>query len=85
VLVEPGPTLGRHLIARNQADRAWVFRSPTTLGEHPILKISRAPDLDWPASGTHRPGRDELTEYLNPRSNLFHANTPSADLVLAMA
>lgn len=85
LLVEPGPTLSRHLLARGQADRVWVFRSPKRLDLEPELAISRAPEVPYAAVARLRVGPDELVEYLNEQSNVFFAPVPSADFELEAA
>jgi diaminohydroxyphosphoribosylaminopyrimidine deaminase/5-amino-6-(5-phosphoribosylamino)uracil reductase len=82
LLVETGPTLATSFFRDELADRLWVFRSPNAVND------SGAPAA--PAVPTHfiQTGRveldgDTLTEYLNPRSAVFFAPEPSADLVLA--
>lgn len=82
LLVEPGPTLSRGLLARGQADRVWVFHSPHRLDLHPELAISLAPLVPYPAAGRVKIGPDELVEHLNDRSDVFFAPVPSADLQL---
>jgi diaminohydroxyphosphoribosylaminopyrimidine deaminase/5-amino-6-(5-phosphoribosylamino)uracil reductase len=83
LMVEPGPTLSRALLARGQADRVWVFRSPNDVEEAGGLAISAAPMVDYPATGELNLAGDVLTEYLNPASPVFFAAEPSADFVLA--
>lgn len=83
LLIEPGPTLAHAILNRGQADRVWVFQSTRVSVEAPIVKVSTAPAVDYPASATLRVGEDVLTEYLNPQSPVFHAALPSADMVLA--
>jgi diaminohydroxyphosphoribosylaminopyrimidine deaminase/5-amino-6-(5-phosphoribosylamino)uracil reductase len=83
LLVEPGPTLTRYFLARGQADRVWVFRSPRDLDEAGEPAISAAPLVDYSATGTLDLAGDVLTEYLNPGADAYFASEPSADLVLA--
>lgn len=82
VLVECGPTLARAFIAAGLADRIWVFHSPTVLGD-PTAPAAASPA--YPATGTVRLDGDTLTEYLNPRSEVFFTAQESADLILARA
>lgn len=82
LLIEPGPTLARHLLGRSQADRVWVFRSPRRLDAPEELAISRAPHLDYPVTAQIDVEGDVLTEYLNPASDVFFAPAASADIEL---
>lgn len=83
LLVEPGPTLCRHLLARGQLDRVWVFRSPERLNVDPSLNISIAPHVEYPESGRASLDGDVLVEHLNPDSAVFFAREASADLLRA--
>jgi diaminohydroxyphosphoribosylaminopyrimidine deaminase/5-amino-6-(5-phosphoribosylamino)uracil reductase len=83
VLVEPGPTLTRHLFSRGQADRVWVFRSPQPVDDAGGLAISSAPVINYPKIGQATFDGDVLTEYFNPAGSAFFSAVPSADLVLA--
>jgi diaminohydroxyphosphoribosylaminopyrimidine deaminase/5-amino-6-(5-phosphoribosylamino)uracil reductase len=83
LLVEPGPTLTRSLFTRGQADRIWIFRSPTEIDPAGGLAISSAPIVGYPRTGELDVAGDTLTEYLNPDSSVFVAPEPSADFVLA--
>lgn len=85
VLVEPGPTLAHALIARGQADRAWVIHSPRAIEDAAGFAASRAPDMPWPSTGHVNLRGDVLVEHLNPSSPVTFAAMPSADLVLAGA
>ena len=81
ILVEPGPTLARALLAT--ADRLWVFRSRNRIGGGPTAPRAAAiPDHYVPTATLDLAG-DTLTEYLNTRSPAFFAAVPSADMVLA--
>lgn len=79
LLIEPGPTLTRYLLARGQADRVWVFRSPVSIDDP---TAPAAPEHEYPASGTLAVAGDTLTEYLNPASAVYFATEGSADFVL---
>jgi diaminohydroxyphosphoribosylaminopyrimidine deaminase / 5-amino-6-(5-phosphoribosylamino)uracil reductase len=79
LLVEPGPTLARAMIARGQADRIWIFRSPTPIDGHQALA---APMVAYPPTGDLDLSGDRLTEYLNPTPSICYALEPSADFVL---
>jgi diaminohydroxyphosphoribosylaminopyrimidine deaminase/5-amino-6-(5-phosphoribosylamino)uracil reductase len=80
LLIEPGPTLARSMLARGQVDRIWVFRSTTQVGASDVMS---APQVDYPATGSIDLAGDTLTEYLNPASPAFFAAEPSADFVAA--
>jgi diaminohydroxyphosphoribosylaminopyrimidine deaminase/5-amino-6-(5-phosphoribosylamino)uracil reductase len=80
LLVEPGPVLARMMMARNQVDRVWIFRSPIPIEEDGGRTAAR---LDYPPSAVADINGDRLTEYLNPASPVFFASVPSADFVLA--
>ncbi|HEV7302513.1 MAG TPA: bifunctional diaminohydroxyphosphoribosylaminopyrimidine deaminase/5-amino-6-(5-phosphoribosylamino)uracil reductase RibD [Tepidisphaeraceae bacterium] len=82
LLIEPGPTLARHMIPRNQVDRIWVFRSRAAMIETRGLPASPIP-ADYALTGQCELGSDLLSEYLNPHSAAFFAADPSADLRLA--
>jgi diaminohydroxyphosphoribosylaminopyrimidine deaminase/5-amino-6-(5-phosphoribosylamino)uracil reductase len=79
LLIEPGPTLARHVLPRNQVDRVWVFRSKLKLNDDTAYT---APTIDYPATGSIALGDDELTEYLNPHSAAYFKTEPSADMKL---
>jgi diaminohydroxyphosphoribosylaminopyrimidine deaminase/5-amino-6-(5-phosphoribosylamino)uracil reductase len=86
LLVEPGPTLTRYMLSRNQADRVWVFRSPNRIEEDAMdLAITMAPRVEYPAVASMQIEGDVLTEYLNPQSAVFFAPAPSADFVLSQS
>lgn len=82
LLIEPGPTLTRYLLARHQLDRVWIFRSPREIESAEGFASSMAPQVEYPIAGELGIEGDVLTEYLNPLSPTFHALTPSADFVL---
>ncbi len=83
LLVEPGPTLASVFLAQNLADRVWIFRSPKTVNS----RSDRAQCVELPsdymselaanALGPAPP--DSLTEYLNPRSDVYFAPEISTD------
>lgn len=83
LLVEPGPTLARSMLARGQVDRVWIFRSTRVIEATHGEAVLAAPRVDYPAAGSKRFADDELTEYLNPQSEAFFSPAPSADFVLA--
>jgi diaminohydroxyphosphoribosylaminopyrimidine deaminase/5-amino-6-(5-phosphoribosylamino)uracil reductase len=84
LLVEPGPTLGRFLVTRGQVDRFWVFQSSNEIVDESPAANFAAPRINFPESGRVRLDGDTLIEYLNPSSNVYFANAPSADLVRVM-
>jgi diaminohydroxyphosphoribosylaminopyrimidine deaminase/5-amino-6-(5-phosphoribosylamino)uracil reductase len=78
LLVEPGPTLARGLLAAGFADRLWVFRSPNSIG---APDAPEAPAVSYPSSGQIASAGDRLTEYLNPSGRYFYVLEPSADFM----
>jgi riboflavin biosynthesis pyrimidine reductase len=80
LLVEPGPQTAELFLAQNFADRLWVFRSPDVMNDTTAPTAARVP---YPPTATIPVGRDTLTEYLNPTSDVFFASDPSADFVLS--
>lgn len=76
LLVESGGDLAHALNQANLADRAWVISSPSCIREPGV----RATRLDWSWTASLRLGADTLTELLNPKSELFFAPEPSADV-----
>jgi diaminohydroxyphosphoribosylaminopyrimidine deaminase / 5-amino-6-(5-phosphoribosylamino)uracil reductase len=79
LLVEPGRKLADSFLKQNLADRVWIFRSPKRI-DAPTAPSAAA--IKYPSTGKLMLDGDELTEYLNPRSKAFYANTPSADFEL---
>lgn len=77
LLVEPGPTLSRTFLRKNLADRVWIFRSPTPVGDPTAPNGVR---VTFPITGTTTHNGDVLTEYMNPDSPAFFALEPSPDL-----
>lgn len=82
LLVEPGPTLARSFLETGLADRIWVFRSPKRVDELSAPSAAEIP-AHYVETGHIDLEGDTLSEYLNPRSPVFFAAEPSADLVLA--
>lgn len=80
LLVEPGPTLARGFLSEGMADRVWVIRSPLVIGE---VEAPTAITVPWPATGIVDLEGDMLSEFHNPRSDVFFAQASSADLELA--
>ena len=82
VLVEPGPTLARAMLAAKAIDRIWVFRSRKRMHEN--TAPSAAPlSLEATKTGEIDLETDVLDEYLNLLSPLCFEWEPSADFVLA--
>lgn len=84
LLVEPGPTLARSFFETGWVDRVWLFRSPKPIAD-PTAPAAAAVPSHYIKVGEVALEGDVLTEYLNPRSSVFFAGEPSADLVLAEA
>jgi len=82
LVVEPGPTLAKSFFRDNLVDRVWVFLSKSKINEDTAPNAALIPE-DYVSTGRHDLDGDTLTEYLNPRSPVFFAAEPSADLVLA--
>ncbi len=82
LLVEAGPTLAKSFFRDNLVDRVWVFRSTLQLDDESAPTAALIPE-DYVSTGELDLQGDTLTEYLNPRSPVFFAAEPSADLVLA--
>jgi diaminohydroxyphosphoribosylaminopyrimidine deaminase/5-amino-6-(5-phosphoribosylamino)uracil reductase len=82
LLVEPGPALAQSFFRDDLADRVWVFRSRNVVNDDSAPSAPPVP-AHFVQSGQVDLDGDTLTEYLNPRSKAFFANTPSADFVLA--
>ncbi|MFI5377867.1 MAG: hypothetical protein ACHRHE_01055 [Tepidisphaerales bacterium] len=78
--MEPGPGMIRAFCAANLADRIWVIRSPERLESD---SAPAAPVVDWPAAAELELAGDRLTEYLNPRGQVYFAPKESADMMLA--
>ncbi|HTL27795.1 MAG TPA: bifunctional diaminohydroxyphosphoribosylaminopyrimidine deaminase/5-amino-6-(5-phosphoribosylamino)uracil reductase RibD [Tepidisphaeraceae bacterium] len=82
LLVEPGPTLAHSFFDAGAADRVWVIQSPKRIDAADALNAPRVPRR-YVKSGELQVEGDTIVEYLDPESDLFFANVPSADLVLA--
>ncbi|MGA2500569.1 MAG: bifunctional diaminohydroxyphosphoribosylaminopyrimidine deaminase/5-amino-6-(5-phosphoribosylamino)uracil reductase RibD [Tepidisphaeraceae bacterium] len=80
VVVEPGPGMIRAFCEANLADRLWVIRSPERLEDESAPAV---PVVDWPAVAELEAAGDRLTEYLNPRSEVYFAAKESADMMMA--
>ncbi len=76
LLVEPGPTLARSLLASRLVDRVWVIESPMRLKD---ATAPAAADVTYPKVASTEIGEDRLSEYLNPQSEVFFHPLPSAD------
>ncbi|MCY2951232.1 MAG: bifunctional diaminohydroxyphosphoribosylaminopyrimidine deaminase/5-amino-6-(5-phosphoribosylamino)uracil reductase RibD [Planctomycetota bacterium] len=79
LLVEPGPTLAQTFLSQNLADRIWIFRSPTQIGDPTAPTAIPVP---YPPTANLPIGPDTLTEYLNPHGPVFFSATPSPDIQL---
>jgi diaminohydroxyphosphoribosylaminopyrimidine deaminase/5-amino-6-(5-phosphoribosylamino)uracil reductase len=82
LLVEPGPTLARHMLARQQVDRVWVFRSSQPIADQDARTAARVPKEFCRTAEIDLAG-DMLSEYLSERSAGFFAPVASADATLA--
>jgi diaminohydroxyphosphoribosylaminopyrimidine deaminase/5-amino-6-(5-phosphoribosylamino)uracil reductase len=80
LLIEPGPTLAASFFEQNLADRVWVIRSPNAIDEPTAPNAPLVPPTFFRTGEVNLDG-DILTEYLNPKSPVFFAPEPSADLV----
>ena len=76
LIVEPGPTLARSLIADGLWDRAWIIRSAMRIDDP---TAPAAASLDGIETASRNLNGDVLTEYLNP-AGVFAAAIPSPDL-----
>jgi diaminohydroxyphosphoribosylaminopyrimidine deaminase/5-amino-6-(5-phosphoribosylamino)uracil reductase len=82
LLVESGGALAGALLVGNLSDRLWVFKS-SHLTAPPKSRPATEIRHDYIETGSQHVGKDTLSEYLNPRSDVFFAPEPSADFVLA--
>ena len=82
LLVEPGPTLARSFFRERLADRVWLFRSPHPSNADSALQGATVPP-EYAPTGEIALAGDRLTEYLNPKSDVFSGPYRSADFVLA--
>jgi diaminohydroxyphosphoribosylaminopyrimidine deaminase/5-amino-6-(5-phosphoribosylamino)uracil reductase len=86
LLVEPGPTLARSMIERQQADRLWIFRSPQPIPEVDGLPAARMHGVfstSYVTTAEINLESDVLSELLNKQSAGFFAPVASADATLA--
>ena len=81
LLVEPGPTLARSFLESNLVDRVWRFQSRKVMDD-PSAPEAQA--ISFPATDQVNLDGDLLTEYLNPKSDVYFAMAPSADLGLSL-
>jgi diaminohydroxyphosphoribosylaminopyrimidine deaminase/5-amino-6-(5-phosphoribosylamino)uracil reductase len=81
LLVEPGPGLARAFLQDNYADRVWRFRSPNRI-ESDTAPV--AENVPYPEVAEVSLDGDSLCEYLNPSSNVYFADAPSADMQRVM-
>ncbi len=84
VMVEPGPTLARSMIAANLVDRVWVFQSASAIDDDSAPSAATVPG-NFIKTGEMHVGADTLAEYSNPDSPVFSASVPSADFAIAQA
>jgi diaminohydroxyphosphoribosylaminopyrimidine deaminase/5-amino-6-(5-phosphoribosylamino)uracil reductase len=82
LLVEGGPKIHASFFAANLADRVWVFHSPMRI-DSPTAPSAAAVPETFVSTGGVSLDSDQLTEYLHPRSPVFFAAEPSADLLAA--
>lgn len=80
LLVESGRRLAEAFIEAHLADRVWIVRSPAALH---LPDAPVALEQPFPSTAERQIGPDLLIEALNPLGDLFFANVPSADFVLA--
>lgn len=85
LLVEPGPTLAASFLRSGLADRLWVIRSAHPVGDNPTAPRAPIVPPGYLVTSEIELDGDRLTEYLNPRSDVYFGPHPSADLVLAQA
>jgi diaminohydroxyphosphoribosylaminopyrimidine deaminase/5-amino-6-(5-phosphoribosylamino)uracil reductase len=83
LLIEPGPTLAQTFFEQNLGDRVWVIRSPKPIDEATAPNAPLVPSHYVKTCDVNLDG-DILTEYLNPKSPVFFAPEPSADVVRLM-
>ena len=81
LLVEPGPQLAGSFFRDGLVDRLWVFRSPTRIDDPSAPAASGVPH-DFLKTGELDLDGDRLSEYLNPASDVFFKDLPSADFCL---
>jgi diaminohydroxyphosphoribosylaminopyrimidine deaminase / 5-amino-6-(5-phosphoribosylamino)uracil reductase len=83
LLIEPGPVLLKGLLKIGLWDRLWQITSTEELLGSVGTPDGRLPPLiPSTCSGlTADPVPDLIQEFLNPRSDVFFANVPSADAV----
>lgn len=79
LLVEPGPTVARGFFNAGFVDRIWVFHSSTQVDEP---GCGEAPQVPYAQTATARVEDDQLTEYLNPASDVYFRSMPSVDFQL---
>jgi len=65
LLVEPGPTLAESFLKSGLWDRAWIFRSPTTMSDPTTPSAPQMPSNAVKIADAMI-DEDTLTEYLNP-------------------
>jgi diaminohydroxyphosphoribosylaminopyrimidine deaminase/5-amino-6-(5-phosphoribosylamino)uracil reductase len=83
VLIEAGPTLAKNFFEESLCDRVWVIRSPNAIEDSTAPSAPVVPATYVRTAEVNLDG-DILTEYLNPKSPVFFAPEPSADVVRLM-
>lgn len=83
VLVETGPTLAGSFFKENLCDRLWVIRSPKPIDAPDAPDAPPVPG-DFIKTGEVNLDGDVLCEYLNPKSPVYFAPEPSADMARLM-
>ena len=81
LIVEPGPTLAGSFLTEGRADRVWVFRSGRRIDDDTAPAAAPVPP-HYVVTGEVDLDGDRLTEYLNPRSDVYFGPYPSADFEL---
>ena len=80
LLIEPGPNLASLFLQAGAWDRAWVITSSRALNDS---SAPNAPPLPANPVAVTSMGNDALVEFLNTQSEVYFANEPSADFLLA--
>lgn len=83
LLVEPGPRLAMSFFNENLCDRLWVVRSPRAINADGAPDAAKVPSHFIKTGEVNLDG-DILSEYLNPKSPVYFAAEPSADVVRLM-
>ena len=83
MLIESGPTLAASFFEQNLCDRLWIIHSPKSIDE-PTAPSAPVMPADYIKTSEVNLDGDVLCEYLNPRSPVYFATQPSADMVRLM-